>query len=316
MARMPFMPKVTHLKNGIYCFNYHRVGDKASTKLDENLFSCTSHDFDMQLKYFKEHFELIDMEQLEAIKSLNVLDKRYLLLTFDDGYSDNYYNAYPLLKKHGLTATFFITTDYIDRKNNIVPWWDEVAYLVKATHNQFINLTFGNVRRIAVDNRNDAVRAVLRAFKDNNDLTMAAKVSLLKSDVGSGECLEVESEFMTWEQIKTMSENGMVIGSHTCSHQILSHLPFHAIRSEVELSQDIIEQKIGKRVELFAYPVGNNNSYDESVINILKTSGYKYAFTFEKGLNNNSTNAFEMNRYPVNYGNTASDLVKLAYINQ
>jgi len=313
---MPFTPNIAKLESGIFCFNYHRVGEKSSTTGDENLFSCTSREFEMQLIYFKQHFTVIGMAELEAIRSLEYLNERYLLLTFDDGYCDNYQNAYPLLKKHGLTATFFVTTDYIDRKSNAVPWWDEVAQLVKSTNKKFIHMPFGSHKKVFVDNKSVAVKSILREFKDYRSLTMENKIKLLKLEVGRVDNEEFESEFMTWAQINEMSENGMEIGSHTCSHSIMSHVPQNIVKHEVEVSRQIIENRIGKKVESFAYPVGNKTSYDISVINYLKASGYKYAFTFEKGIITRETNDFELSRYPVNYGDSPLDLVKLAYFNQ
>ena len=119
-------------KDGLYCFNYHRIGDSTLTPFDPNIYSCTAEAFKMQLRFIKKHFQIITLDEAILLtKNQQPLNKRYALITFDDAYIDNYEIAYPILKEQKISAVFFIPTDYVD--SAIIPWWDEIAWMLKNT---------------------------------------------------------------------------------------------------------------------------------------------------------------------------------------
>ena len=87
------------LPNGVYCFNYHRIGNPEQTAFDPNVFSCTAEIFEQHLHFFQKHFEIISTDDLLDLYPNNSVSKKYAVITFDDGYQDNYQFAYPLLKQ-------------------------------------------------------------------------------------------------------------------------------------------------------------------------------------------------------------------------
>ena len=116
--------------NGLYCFNFHRIGDAEKTPFDPCVYSCDGENFEKYLNFFQKNFRIIDINELHAIiQSGKPVNERLALITFDDGYSDNYHVAYPILKAMNIPATFFITTSLVE--SNIVPWWDEIAWHIK-----------------------------------------------------------------------------------------------------------------------------------------------------------------------------------------
>jgi peptidoglycan/xylan/chitin deacetylase (PgdA/CDA1 family) len=70
-------------------------------------------EFNKQMKYLMNHFEVITVSEYLERRSSNGLKGRELCITFDDGFKDNYLYAFPILKKYRLRATFFLTTGYI-----------------------------------------------------------------------------------------------------------------------------------------------------------------------------------------------------------
>ena len=93
------------LPNGIYCFNYHRIGDEATSQFDPNVFSCTAEQFEQHIKFYKAEFTVISVDELIIkINNNSPIDKKYAVITFDDGYIDNYSIAFPILKKHKKTG--------------------------------------------------------------------------------------------------------------------------------------------------------------------------------------------------------------------
>lgn len=98
--------------------NYHKIDDLAIA------LSVSPQDFEEQLSYLANHgYHSITPDQLlRALKKGEELPENPILITFDDGYLDNYVNAYPLLKKYGFTATFFVITDFIGKDPRFMTW--------------------------------------------------------------------------------------------------------------------------------------------------------------------------------------------------
>ncbi|HCH69557.1 MAG TPA: hypothetical protein DE042_03485, partial [Colwellia sp.] len=83
-------------ENGLYCFNYHRIGDCTKTPFDPNLYSCSEEQFKKQIQFIKKNFQVITLEEVLLLAEHKLpLNRRYALITFDDGYIDNYEVAYP-----------------------------------------------------------------------------------------------------------------------------------------------------------------------------------------------------------------------------
>jgi peptidoglycan/xylan/chitin deacetylase (PgdA/CDA1 family) len=298
------------LKNGLYCFNYHRIGDSSKTQYDPNVYSCSSVNFDKQLSFYKKHFKVINESQaIELINNNKIYDNKYALITFDDGYVDNYKLALPVLLKHELSATFYIPTDYIE--SDIVPWWDEIAWLVK--NSQISTLEWADndipLRQFSIDK---TIRLVLNAIK-SDDRMMDVKITELEQKLGCSldKSNLQESLFVTWHDIQDMVSQGMSIGSHTCSHRILSHLTPKEQAFEMNESKKVLEDKIGQKVNSIAYPVGQRNCFTEQTCSIAKESDYKLGFSFINGFNDSPAedDLFQLKRIGID-GNPSIALIK------
>src|ERR1700677_4995962 len=109
--------------------NYHRIGDPNATEYDPGLFSCTSEEFDWQIAYLKHRFRMTTLDEvLDLVAGGLRLTEPRVLITFDDGYIDNYQLAYPVLRRHGVQGVFFVPTAFAGTGR--IPWWDAVAYIV------------------------------------------------------------------------------------------------------------------------------------------------------------------------------------------
>lgn len=106
-------------KNSVAVLNYHQINDK-----DENALTVKTADFDEQMRYLKEngYNTITPEEMLTAFKNGTPLPEKTVVITFDDGYLDNYENAYPILKKYDLKATIFVITDYVSLYPNYITW--------------------------------------------------------------------------------------------------------------------------------------------------------------------------------------------------
>lgn len=308
------------LANGVYCFNYHRIGDKDTSLFDPNVFSCTAEQFEKHIIFYNQTFTVISIEQLiEKIESNQVIDKKYAVITFDDGYVDNYTAAFPILKKYRTPAAFYIATDYLDEPH--IPWWDEIAWLIRNSQVNSIQLTsWQEPVDISSGTIIDKVRTVLRVIKQENDRTMEDKIAELAKICQCNMPLEVRSIplFMNWQQAKEMSDNGMHIGSHTLSHSILSHLSPDAQREEISLSKTKIESFLDKEVSSIAYPVGGKSAFTQVTQQLACKAGYKLAFSFIPGViySFNESNRYQLMRLPVDGDCTVNQLKNIIVRNK
>src|SRR6266446_10029187 len=128
------------LPPGLYCFNYHRLGDPNSTDFNRNIFSCSAERFEEHVAYLKDRFEIIRLSRLLDVIRTGYRDKRPLaLITFDDGYIDNYSIALPILRRYEASATFFLPTAFIG--SDTLPWWEELHWHLRQVAGRSIRLT-------------------------------------------------------------------------------------------------------------------------------------------------------------------------------
>lgn len=272
-------------KNGLYCFNYHRIGDCTLTPFDPNIYSCSVEQFKKQLQFIKKHFQVITLDEaLLLTESKLPLNKRYALLTFDDGYVDNFEEAYPVLKEEGISAVFFIPTDYVD--SDLIPWWDEIAWMLKNTTKK--EFCFGKERTFYLNNSvlDKVIRNFLTVIK--SDLrSMDDKMLELKEKLDCEYTVNPKDKslFVSWEQIKEMKTGGMAIGSHTCSHRILTHIDKENQLLELEQSKQCLEQHLGCNIDSVAYPVGQSNTFNDDICRMTEKLGYKMGFSFTNAIN-------------------------------
>jgi len=114
-----------------YVLAYHRVSPLPGPDYPflDGTVSATPEDFEEQLRFVKKRFNVINFGTLSEIQmSGKEMPDNSLIITFDDGYADNYEIAYGLLRKYGLTATVFVSTSFVDSGQPL--WFDKSAYII------------------------------------------------------------------------------------------------------------------------------------------------------------------------------------------
>jgi len=200
-----------------------------------------------------------------------------VIITFDDGYEDNYKYAFPILKEYNLRAIFFVTINFIEKQQNM--WIDilnNYAVSKKLTMGEFKKIS-KKIKRLPIKKRNE----FLQTIKIKNNLE--------------------NDKSMDWNQLKEMEENGHIIANHTLNHPNLSQESKRTILKEIRDTKKIIEKKLGKKDIYFAYPDGDIGDKKET-LNILEEIGYKYAFTTKRGIwKEDKDDKLLINRIPIYY---------------
>jgi peptidoglycan/xylan/chitin deacetylase (PgdA/CDA1 family) len=288
------------LPNGIYVFNYHRIYSEEikNTIFDESVISCTKKELEAQIIELKENFDVIHPSELE-----NTLKKpsksKVALITFDDGYIDNYVNAYPILKKHAVSAIFFVPTAYINSLE--VPWWDKLAFVVRAGWDSK-KIYLKGINHFSSDK---TVKQVISTLSRTAKQQKEQQTSKFIDDIASENGIDTDSIshvrlFMNWDELKEVSSNGIVIGSHSVNHDILTTLDQEKCNEEFRESKARLDESTEKETVFFAYPVGDASHFADSMANALKEEGYTHAFNNMRGINESQSNKYSLNRFSVN----------------
>ena len=296
-------------KNGLYCFNFHRIGDWGTSDFDPNVFSCSADSFRRYVDFFKKEFNVISLNDLEElIASGKPITDRLALITFDDGYQDNYSIALPILQDAGISATFFITTGLVGR--DCLSWWDEFAWHVRRRVGGTIELEAWreSYKITGADIRQD-VRNVLNLVK-STPVLVELQIEELRGKYGHVDRSAIEQcALMNWEQVRTLAAAGMSIGAHSHSHEQFSNLTALQLQSELETSKRILEDKLGIEIRSLSYPVGGASSFDATMFDMISDCGYALAFSFITVINGDlSANSLQLGRLPIDGEFAAADL--------
>ncbi len=291
--------------NGLYVLAYHRIGDRTATPYDPWVYTADQEQLERQIRYFQQRHRVVGLQEaLEIASGRRRAGGRAILITFDDGYLDNYQAGLPVLKSLGVEAVFFLATSFM--QGNTLAWWDRIAWLVKTADKRCFRLpmggSVGDLDLTGVSDA-DAVMKVLDLYK----ACPAKDVPLMMEALESAPRPQAEPPigqlFMGPDQARGLREAGMHIGSHTHGHQILARIDSYAQREELRLSRSILEQETGSTIDILAYPVGGPSDFTRTTQAIAKHSGYRAAFSCHGGINRSGrTDLYDIKRIPVYWG--------------
>ena len=235
----------------------------------------------------RSRIDVVSLDEMHRRFIAGDYQRRFVCLTFDDGYKDLLHWAYPLLKKYQMPFALYIPTSFPDRLGEL--WW--VALEAVIAQNRRIGLVIdgkdqyfecGSVK----EKRElyDAVYDYLRSMKTEEQLrrTVRDLCSCYRIDIASF-CREL---CMSWEEIVQLAADPLVtIGAHTVNHPILKKLPNEAaVRAEIEMSRSVLEAALGQRPRHLAYPVGDATSAGPREFRIAAELGFKTAVTPRRAL--------------------------------
>ncbi len=275
--------RATSAWQGLLTLNYHRIGDASQSPFDRNLWSATEEDFDQQVAFLAKNFDVVGLNDLDEV--LRRRRGRFVLITFDDGYQDNYSAAIPILKSHNVPATFFIATGFIDRPR--APWWDELAWMIRTTEKKSLQSSRWLTSPIEFDepNRERAFGKLLAIYKGLGPESTDDYLDDLANTLNTGRCPSSAAAdmWMTWDMIRELRDHGMSIGGHTVNHPILANLPSDQQDWEIGECRRRLSAELRQTITSFSYPNGTRSSFNEFTRTALKQFGYRHAFTFLGG---------------------------------
>lgn len=262
---------------GLLVLNYHRLARCHDDVLDRGVWSSTPERFSSQIAFLKSQGDLIDPADLTADLVSSAARSRTIMLTFDDGYRDNYDLALPLLRDAGAKAVFFIVTGPIDNPRPL--WWDEIAWLVRGSKLKQLSHAGHHWRLSDESHREHVIEQLLRQYKKLPTAETEAFMSGLARAVGSPRMpAEMARDlWLTWDEVREMAAAGMTIGGHTVNHPLLSRSDPHRIESEIRDCERRLREELGRPMHWFSYPVGAQSAFTPTIKRVLQEAGVQWA---------------------------------------
>ncbi len=272
---------------GLRILAYHRVfdADVKSFAFDDGVLSASIEDFYEQMKFVRRHFEVISFADLHCLEQENRRwSERALIVTFDDGYRDNYINAFPILKELGIPATIFLVTSHIGQQRLF--WWDAICYCVKQTPlaaKVFKEMPDEHLEFTNAAQRQQAITRILKWAKQTPDELRRALVDDLPAALHV-ELPSVAGMHLNWDEVRDMAATGIEFGSHTVTHSVLANVSAEQLDWEMSASKKVIEQQLGKEVLAIAYPAGQQGRFNQGTKDAAAKHGYRYAVSYDEGI--------------------------------
>ena len=285
------------LWNGLTVLNYHRIGEPGNSPFDPGLFSATPAQFAAQVRFLTQNFDVIGASDLADWQNRR---GRFVMITFDDGYLDNYEAAYPILRAFGATGVFFLTSGFLDEGR--IAWWDEISWMVRSSHLKQLSSNPWTISELTLPDadRQPVLDRLLRTYKSLPGRKTGEFLEFLADALGTGRHPGDRSVWMDWSQVREMHAHGMQFGGHTVTHPVLSNLSRAEQEYEVRECRERIKAELGRPIPTFSYPVGQQDSFNATTQSCLREAGYEWAFSYYGGFNRRGqVNPFDVRRVAI-----------------
>jgi len=254
--------------------------------------------FDELCRWLKAWFHVLPLNTAVRLLREGRLPARALCITFDDGYADNHDHALPVLQAHGLSATFFVATGFIDGGRM---WNDTVVESLRRCtqdHLDLGDLGLPGIDRLALGPMPARRQALAQLLEAAKYLPPAQRAETVAAIANRAAVALPGDLMMTRTQLQAMDQGGMTIGAHTVNHPILASLDDSTARQELASSRASLQQWLQREVSLFAYPNGKpGRDYLPRDVALVKELGFEAAVSTSPGANDRSAPMHELHRF-------------------
>ena len=287
-------------RSGICILGLHRVLDPEAERRTNSQESIMLREttFAKMLEFLSRRFCIVSLESFLTDGDTAVdSSKTCCILTFDDGWVDNYRTAYPWLKKYEAPATIFLATGWIGTGEG--SWVEELRSLWKDSARR------GEVRSALrwasrEQDQEEEIEETIEHLKHMPAEQRLRVMSALLKAHGNGNRSQEIDRMMTWHEVEEMNRDGIEFGSHTVTHSLLSFENDEMVDRELQESREVLEEKLHKKVRAFDYP---NGDYDDQVKKKVKEAGYECAFTTRGGWHRFGGDPYAIRRIGIHEGN-------------
>jgi peptidoglycan/xylan/chitin deacetylase (PgdA/CDA1 family) len=289
--------KATCRHAGILVLMYHEV-QKDNVDI-ESWTVVRQSDFEKQMFHLLENYAIISLDSaMKLLGSGEPLNKKYFVITFDDGYSGNYEVVYPIIQKYNIPITIYVAT--MACQEDVIYWYDEMINILQAQKDYLIDLSNFNSKIYNIKSSNVGEKKwtiIQSVLQDLKNMKLEDRELAVKGIYKQLSDIYVENRILrhlTINEIHGLSESSLVtIGAHSHCHSILPSIPYNNALESIMESKHLLEEWTSKTVNHFSYP---NGDYDENIVAIVKQSGFKSSVTTQPRCWKINDSSFEIPR--------------------
>jgi len=253
--------------------------------------------FQQQMELLSRGFHPLSLDKLAILlRTEGKIPERSVVVTFDDGYRDNFENAMPVLDQVGIAAAFYVTVECVEKRH--LPWPSRVRFALRTSGRKMWKDPDGALWPLETEADRD--RAFAKACEYCCKLAGAAQEALVAGiaiDLDTGFPPGSDQLMMDWNEVRKLAERGHTVGSHTLSHPNLAQLPVAEARAELGLSRARLEEQLKRPVKHFSYPCpALSPHWNEQTIQECQHVGYETAVVTDGGLARRHDNPFCLRR--------------------
>lgn len=293
MLRLPFSLMSPAGRRGrLSVLTFHRVLSRHDPLLPD---LPDAEEFETQMRWVRDWFNVIPLgagiEKLYA----GTIPSRALAVSFDDGYADNEELAAPILRRLGMTATFFVSTAFLDGGSM---WNDAVIEAVRACRWPELDLSSLGLASYPLHTMGDRSHSLMSLLLDIKHFDAAKRMTVTDSIITLAGSELKKGLMMSPDQVRRLRTLGMDVGAHTVTHPILTRVSPTEAREEIGRSKAHLEQILGQPVPLFAYPNGlPRRDYSAEHVDIVRQCGFSAAVSTAQGAASMGSDRFQLPRF-------------------
>jgi peptidoglycan/xylan/chitin deacetylase (PgdA/CDA1 family) len=286
---------------------YHGVTRIRSKGIENNQGKHISEsEFLDQMKYIRRYCNILSIDDfMEIKKNGDSLPPKSVIISFDDGFRNNYSVAAPILNDLRIPAIFYISSGIVN--TDMMFWVDILEDSINLTNKKIICIDLEERKTFNIRNDEEKINA-LTAIKGYCKKTSSIEKDRIINQVQdvTGVVASVDHsenyQKITWKELKEMHRNSLfTIGGHSLYHNILSTLHNNLLKKEIRASLDLLEINLETQIKHYSYPEGRNNHYNQDVIGMLKELGIICSPSANCGLNAATVDPFHLKRIMVGF---------------
>jgi glycosyltransferase involved in cell wall biosynthesis/peptidoglycan/xylan/chitin deacetylase (PgdA/CDA1 family) len=284
---LPFVDTATRriLGAGSIVFMFHRVLPQGEECYEAEMV-CAKEAFEHFLDWLGQEYRVLPLEFVAARRADTIDSKKpACAITFDDGWVDNFFHAFPLLRDRGFPATIFLPVCFIGTLRRF--WQERLWSCLNELRNDDLRSTslrqcsrvfpwfrpdealfgsYGALKRFLMTRPSEEAEEFVQSLEECANLNAASGRS-----------------FLSWNEVKAMQQEGVTYGSHTLHHTLLTNAAPRSVKKEIGQSRDELSERLGTPVVSFSYPWGSANSVSRDHV---EKAGYSFAVTAASGVVN------------------------------
>jgi peptidoglycan/xylan/chitin deacetylase (PgdA/CDA1 family) len=241
---------------GVAILRYHAVHE--DPKQNENTIGCgithSRASFESQMKILASKFHPISLDELfTSLQHGRRIPRWSVVITFDDGYADNFEIAAPILNRYGVPACFYIMVGPIDTRG--VPWFVRIRNAMARTKVPRWRDPAGQMHELdSPERRKQAFWSASRALAKSTGANQENLLEKIELQLDVEPLAPSDCRMLTWDQVRALQKAGHIIGSHTVSHGNSAYISGTELDTEFVASKKRLEEELHTPVIHFSYP--------------------------------------------------------------